>query len=129
MYVVGAKPPERLAGDDAKEQVILVYTATELELLKLAGTERDARTSVSVELGQQIGDDVLLVIALDYHAVDTGTKRAQVRGQCDAGRHEPVEGHVPEAVYHWFRIRRSAVGAAAVYLFGQLERVRDRVFD
>lgn len=131
LYVVGAEPPQGLAGDHAEQQVVLVDAAAELELLKLARAERHAGPAVPVELGQQVGDDVLLVVALDHHAVDAGPERAQVRGQRDPGRHELVQRHLAQAVHHRFRVvsGRAAVSRGAVHLFGQVQRVRHRVLD
>jgi len=126
LYVVGAEPPQGLAGNDAEQQIVLVHSAAELELLKLTSAKRNAGPGVPVEFGQQVGDHVFLIVALDHHAVDAGPERAQVRGQRHAGGHEPVQRHVPQTVHDRFRIVPRAV-ERAVNLLGQVQRVRDRI--
>lgn len=126
LYVVGAEPPQRLAGNDAEQQIVFVHSAAELELLKLTSAERNAGPGVPVELGQQVGDHVFLKVALDHHAVDAGPECAQVRGQRHAGGHELVQRHFPQTVHDRFRVVPRAVGRA-VHLLGQVQRVRDRI--
>jgi len=128
LYVVGAESPERLASDDAEQQVVLVDATAKLEFLKLSGAESHAGPTVPVELWQQISDDVLLVVALDHHSVDAGPERAQVRGQRDAGGHQQVQGHFPQAVNDRFRVVSGPVGCA-VHLLCQVQCVRHGVLD
>lgn len=128
LYVVGAESPESLARDDAEQQVVLVDATAELELLKLSGAESHAGPAVPVKLWQQIGDDVLLVVALDHHSVDAGPERAQVRGQRDACGHQQVQGHFPQTVNDRFRVASGPVGCA-VHLLCQVQCVRHGVLD
>lgn len=126
LYVVGTEPPQGFTGDDAEQQVVFIHSAAEFELLELTGAERDAGPAVPIELGQQICDDVFLVVALDNHAVDAGSKRTEIRGQCNPGGHELIQGYFPQTVDNWFRIITGAVGRA-VHLFGQVQSVRNRI--
>lgn len=127
LYVVGTEPPQSFTGDDAEQQVVFVHSAAEFELLELTGAERNAGPAVPIEFGQQIGDNVLLVVALDDHAVDAGPERTEIRGQRDAGGHELIQRHFPQTVDNRFRIIAGAVGRA-VHLFGQVQSVRNRIF-
>lgn len=128
LYVVGAESPEGLARDDAEQQVVLVDATAKLELLKLSGAKSHAGPAVSVKLRQQVGDDVLLVVALDHHPVDAGPERAQIRGQRDASGHQQVQGHFPQTVHDRFRVVSGPVGCA-VHLLGQVQCVRHGVLD